>query len=519
MAEELLLKESGDNSTSEEELLTEKALLDRPSFSIRFRITSAFALAMFFSLAIGTASMVFISRMDSKQGFFEQAEDFSAEIQEARRYEKNYFLYGSENDLYDALSHIRAAGGILKTATEIRSALKPAAYAALTNDLNKYEGLLNLLGTEDSGLENSASPRNPDIERQLRYFGHRILTYAKDMVKQERNRMHTTADSLRLVAIFALGVNLIVMLWVASELTRQILRPLGRAVEYTQRIATGDFSLITPKRKYRDEFSNLAIAINRMILELRKNQEQLLQSRKMAAVGTLTSGIAHELNNPLNNISITTEALLEMGDEYSPEQMRKMLSDILTQTERASGTVRNLLDFTRADHSRLESVDVGELIQASLRLVGNELVLNNIETQTELADDLPRIRGQFRNLQQVFLNLFLNAIQAMPEGGRLGVRASAENGEYVRVDVADTGCGIPKECMDRIFEPFYTTKPMGQGTGLGLSVSYGIIQELAGRIAVESELGKGTRFSVFLPITAQAAKLSNRQGFHRSSGA
>jgi signal transduction histidine kinase len=320
------------------------------------------------------------------------------------------------------------------------------------------------------------------------------------MVRQERIDMHTTARSLRVVAISALIVNLIVMIWVAIELTRQILRPLGRALGYTERIARGDFSLITPKRKYRDEFSNLAIAINRMILELRRNQEQLLQSRKMAAIGTLTSGIAHELNNPLNNISITAEALLEAYDDYSSEQVRKMLSDIFTQTERASGTVRNLLDFTRAEHSRLEAVDVPELIRASLRLVDNELSLNNIETQAELADGLPRARGQFRNLQQVFLNLFLNAIQAMSQGGRLSVRARADNGKHIKVEVADTGCGIPKDSIDRIFEPFFTTKPLGEGTGLGLAVSYGIIQKIGGRIEVESEEGKGTTFSVFLAV-------------------
>jgi two-component system NtrC family sensor kinase len=500
MAEESPLRQLKGNSASEEELLTEKALLGRPSFSIRLRITSAFALAMFFSLAIGVASIVFISRMDSRQGFFEQAENFSAQIQEARRYEKNYFLYGSRSDLDDALSHIRAASGILERTADIRSVLKPAAYAALTDDLNQYEDLLGQLAVDESDLDSSAGPRDPDREGQLRRVGHRILSYAADTVKQERNNMRATASSLRLVAISALAINLIVTIWVATELTRQILRPLGRAVEYTQRIATGDFSLITPKRKYRDEFSNLAIAINRMILELRRNQEQLIQSRKLAAVGTLTSGIAHELNNPLNNISITTEALLEMGDDYSSGQTRKMLSDIFTQAERASGTVRNLLDFTRSDHSRLESMDVAELVRASLCLVGNELTLNHIEARTEFADRLPRVRGHFRDLQQLFLNLFLNAIQAMPEGGRLSVLAGVEKGEYVRVDVTDTGCGIPQECIDRIFEPFFTTKPMGLGTGLGLSVSYGIIQDVGGRIEVDSEEGKGTTFSVFLQI-------------------
>jgi methyl-accepting chemotaxis protein len=266
MAKELPLKETKDSSPAEEELLTERALSDRPSFSIRFRITSAFALAMFFSLAIGIASMVFISRMDSKQSFFEQAENFSAGIQEARRCEKNYFLYGSESDLHEALSHMRSASEILEKSGDIRSVLKAASYATLTQDLTQYEGLLNQLASTKSRLDDSASPRNPDMEEQLRRFGHQILTYAADMVKRERIDMHATASSLRLVAISALIINVIVVLWVATELTRQILRPLGRAVAYTQQIATGDFSLITPKRKYRDEFSNLAIAINRMIL-------------------------------------------------------------------------------------------------------------------------------------------------------------------------------------------------------------------------------------------------------------
>ncbi len=510
MAGESPLSGSEVNTVSRDELPTEKALLERPRFSIRSRVTLAFALAMFFSLAIGVASMVFISQMASKQGFFEQAENFSAEIQETRRCEKNFFLYESKSDLYDALNHIHTASGILEGNADLRSALKPADYAALTGDLNRYESLLSRLASEQSGLDNSASRRDADMETQLRRFGHQILGYAADTVKQERINMRTTAASLRLVAVTALAINLIVMIWVATELTRQILRPLSRAVEYTQRIAVGDFSPITPKRKYRDEFSNLAVAINRMILELRKREEQLLQSRKMVAVGTLTSGIAHELNNPLNNISITVEALLEMGDDYSPEQIRKMLGDIFTQTERASGTVRNLLDFTRADPSRLESVDPVELIQASLRLVGNELLLNHIETQIELADNLPCVRGHFRNFQQLFLNLFLNAIQAMPDGGKLSVRARVENGESVRVDVADTGCGIPRECIDRIFEPFFTTKPMGQGTGLGLSVSYGIVQEIGGRITVDSEPGKGTTFSVFLPLVEPAANPSNQ---------
>jgi two-component system NtrC family sensor kinase len=305
---------------------------------------------------------------------------------------------------------------------------------------------------------------------------------------------------LRLVSIFLIVIDFIVMGWVAVELTRQILRPLGRAVRYTDRIASGDFSPIVARHRYRDEFSNLDIAFNRMIFELRGQQEQLVQSRKMAAIGTLTSGIAHELNNPLNNISLTTESLLEGLEDYNDEQKRKLLGDIFNEVERASSTVKNLLDFTRTDISKLESVDVPGLIQNSLKLVANELTLNRIKAETQFEEGLPNIRGNFRNLQQVFLNLFVNSIHAMPEGGYLRVHAGAENEKYVKVDVADTGSGIPQEHLQSIFDPFFTTKEVGKGTGLGLSICYSIIEKIGGRITVESELDKGTVFSVYLPM-------------------
>jgi signal transduction histidine kinase len=223
----------------------------------------------------------------------------------------------------------------------------------------------------------------------------------------------------------------------------------------------------------------------------------------MSAVGTLTSGIAHELNNPLNNISITAEALIEGFDDYNAEQRMKMLRDIYSQTERASETVRSLLDFTRIDNARMESVDVAALVESTLKLVRNELTLHQVESSVDLPDDLPRVRGYLRNLQQVILNLFLNAVQAMPQGGRLRVAAAVDDG-FVRVDVEDDGCGIAPENLDRVFDPFFTTKEVGQGTGLGLSVSYGIVRKVGGRIEVESEPGKGTTFSVYLKVEDDA---------------
>ncbi|HUT53329.1 MAG TPA: ATP-binding protein [bacterium] len=488
--------------SNDQALSAEKSLAERPRFSIRFRIIIAFILAFLFSFGIATTSMIFILRLDARQEFLEQARNFSNEIQEARRYEKNFFLYGSRSDLYEALNNANAAGNVLQSAaSEMGSVLRRRDFEALTENLNEYKQLLNSLLSQKPGPGGAeTAARDPELEENLRASGHQLLLLASDLEKKEREKARATAHTFTLVALFSLAINLIVMVWLATELTRQILQPLGRAVGYTQRIAEGDFTLITPRRKYRDEFSNLAIAINRMISELHDKQEQLVQSRKMAAIGTLTSGIAHELNNPLNNISLTTEAMLDGLENYSDDQKKKMLQDIFIEVERASGTVRNLLDFTRLEKSKFEPIGVPELIRTSLALVKNEMNLGHVEAEASFADPLPRVRGNFRNLEQVFLNLFLNSIQAMPDGGRLKVEARRESEKFVRIDVTDTGCGIPQENRTKIFDPFFTTKEEGIGTGLGLSVSYGIIQKMDGGITVESEVGKGTTFHLDLPV-------------------
>lgn len=486
---------------SQEEAFFKKAIMERPRISIRFRIIAAFLLAFFFLLAVAAGSMYFISRLDSRYTFFDEAGNFAFEIQQARRCEKNFFLYGAKSDLYDALSFIGNASHIIETSNEIRSVLKSKDYNALFGDLTKYQEVLNDILSKSDDPGSSQNPRNPILENQLRIYGHSILSLAEDIVQEERLKIKSSTRSFMLSALYLIGINMIVMIWMATELIRQILNPLRRFVGYTQRIACGDFTPITPQRKYRDEFSTLALAVNHMLYELKDKQEQLIQSRKMAAVGTLTAGIAHELNNPLNNISLTSEALMEGLGTYTDEQKREMLQEIFTQVDRASGTVKNLLDFTRVDKSDIESINIIKLLDSSLNFVNNELQINHIEVKTRFSDEPQNVLGNFRDLQQVFLNIFLNCIQAMPEGGVLTILANKDyDDNFVRVDIRDSGCGIPKEDFEKIFDPFFTTKDVGKGTGLGLSVSYGIIQKHNGRIKVDSELGKWTQFSVYLPV-------------------
>jgi signal transduction histidine kinase len=241
-------------------------------------------------------------------------------------------------------------------------------------------------------------------------------------------------------------------------------------------------------------------AFNRMIHELEVHQEQLVQSRKIAAVGTLTSGIAHELNNPINNIVLTAEALKEDFGQLDQDEALGLIHDILVQSERASEIVKGLLDFSRSEHPEFESLSIAAVVHDTLKLVRNQLALSGIQVEEELPSRLPLIHGDRKSLQQVFLNLFINAIQAMLDGGSLTIRGRpSEDGHWLKVEVTDTGVGIEAEHLPHIFDPFYTTKQVGRGTGLGLSVTYGIVEKHGGHIEVQSQKGKGSTFTVILP--------------------
>jgi len=376
----------------------------------------------------------------------------------------------------------------------------------LHSELGRYQERLQQLFSQQSNAPPGQIPERQIIEQDLRSAGADILRYAKEAIDEERNRMHVLIHSSVMTAAVSLGLLLLFMVYMASFLARQLMQPLSRLERYTQRIAAGDFSPITPARKYRDEFSNLAMAMNAMIHELKIHQEELAQSRKMAAVGTLTSGIAHELNNPLNNISLTVESLLEDFGDYAEDQKKEMLRDISTQVERASGTVRNLLDFTRIEQPAFVAIRVKDIIDGTVKLIANEAGLNHVDIRVDVKQGLPLVEGNPRNLQQVFLNIGLNAIQAMPEGGTLTFRADAVDEHFVQIEVEVTGVGIPAANLDKIFDPFFTTKEVGKGTGLGLSVSYRIIQKHKGKITAKSQEGVGTTFSVFLPYQNPKSK-------------
>jgi PAS domain S-box-containing protein len=241
------------------------------------------------------------------------------------------------------------------------------------------------------------------------------------------------------------------------------------------------------------------------ITERARLEEQLQISEKMASIGLLAAGVAHEVNTPLTGISSYTQMLLEGADPADPKT--GLLEKIERQTFRAAKIVNGLLTLSRPGTATVERgpIDLNVVITDVLSLLEHQLELGKIKVRRELCPGPAKVFGTEHQLQQVFLNLFLNARDAMPRGGWMSVATREESGGFV-AEVSDTGAGIPQEHLARIFDPFFTTKSIGRGTGLGLSITYGIIHEHGGELSCESTVGQGTRFTVALPAAARLAR-------------
>jgi signal transduction histidine kinase len=253
--------------------------------------------------------------------------------------------------------------------------------------------------------------------------------------------------------------------------------------------------------------------------ELKRTQAQLIQSAKLAAIGELAAGVAHEINNPLTSIVGFTRLLLQ---EIDDDAMKEDLQIIDREAARTKAIVRGLLDFARQREPQLEQVDVNEIVQTTMALIRHQAKCARVAIKESYDETLPLVSLDADQIKQVFLNMMTNAIQAMPKGGELKVvtarRSQAQSpdgstgspqrlakgmdsADYVVVEFHDTGTGISMEDLPRIFDPFFTTKEVGQGTGLGLSISHSIVEKHGGKIKVESKVGRGSTFTVMLPVT------------------
>jgi two-component system NtrC family sensor kinase len=265
------------------------------------------------------------------------------------------------------------------------------------------------------------------------------------------------------------------------------------------------------ERKEKEELMRLSEALEQKVQErtkeLKEAQAQMVQSAKMVAVGQLSAGVAHEINNPLGGILGYTQFILaKLGKtEFTVDDFktyRKYLEYIERESQRCKQIVESLLTFSRKSSEKFESVDIKSTMETIFFILKHPLELQNIKITIEYAPQLLQVFGNTNQLQQVFTNIIINAQQVMPNGGELIISAKVvgeDKKKKVAISFQDTGCGIPKESLERIFEPFFTTKQEMKSIGLGLSICYQIIQEHNGEILVESEVGKGSKFTVILP--------------------
>ncbi|HUI44260.1 MAG TPA: ATP-binding protein [Terriglobia bacterium] len=348
------------------------------------------------------------------------------------------------------------------------------------------------------------------------------------------------AQSSRNMVAYTLVAVLLISLLTGTFTWRVVQRPLKTLESGTERLTSGDLGYQIEERA-NDELGDLAASFNVMSRQLREARgeitgwnrtlearveqktqelnrayEQMLSVEKMASIGKLAAVVAHEINNPLAGILTYAKLLkkwLARWDESHREETLSSLDLIESESRRCGEIVKNLLTFARAMPIHFEPADLNAVVRGSVRLLQHQLELKNIEAQLDLSADLPPVRCDAAQIEQVLVALIMNAIDAMPKGGNLVLRSRllAESGE-ARVQVQDDGTGMSPELLPKLFEPFFTTKERGRGVGLGLAISKNIIERHRGRIEVASDPGRGTTFTLLLPLEGAQAAVREEEG-------
>lgn len=437
---------------------------------------------------IGIFSFQNLNTVLTKLRFVEIADDLNASFLEMRLSEKNYFLY------HDVAALIEIKEKIDRTFKSIE-AVKGDIIRAVGND--NFMTLTRNLRDYSAAIENLSGSGNPELEFVLRARGKRLKEFSEDITRLERNRVNKIISDSKKLLFYSFMAVIIVAIVISHFISQKILRSLRRIEEVALSISQGNFGKIEGMRS-EDELGAVITAINSMSEELKYREEQIIQSKKLASIGILTAGIAHELINPINNISMIAQTYAEVYEKLGEEERVELMKKVEAETERMKEIIKNLLDFSKPKEPILMPADINSVIEKSLKLTQNSLNLSNIEVRLLLGEGIPRVFIDQNQIQQVFVNLVTNAVQAMPEGGNLVISTAYENRDFVKIRISDTGKGIPPEFLPHIFDPFFTTKE--GGTGLGLSVSYAIIKKHNGTIDVQSRIGEGTTFTIELPI-------------------
>lgn len=490
---------------------------DKGMSSLRGKITSSYA-----TLVVGTVLLGIIAFLDLM--FLERqviegqlAAELKDSVLEMRREEKNLFLYTDTDALTRADKHAEKSLQILhENSVFFSKILNKTDPGLLTSSLQAYRQALEL-------WDIASAEGRLDVQGDIRDYGHNIVMLIETLSEKERRMLERAVQESKWFLLICLSIIGLTIYIVGRRLQRAAVSPLKRLESSLIPIAKGQFKHLSPPSD-ESEYITLTDAFNRMLNELEIRQKRMLQSEKLASLGVLASGVAHELNNPLSNISSSCQLLIEELDEADKEQLNTWLKQIDSETERGRKIVRALLDFGSQRVFEKQSLKLLDIINETQVIISKMLQEYSARLTVNVADDL-RLDIDKQRLQQMFINLIQNALHAGGQGVHIRISAvlcdrgvsmipdGAEvagnlkcitnyDGQFVEILVADNGPGISKENLNSIFDPFFTTAEPGHGAGLGLFIVQEIVREHDGCLAISTVPDKGTQVIILLPEKA-----------------
>lgn len=495
--------------------------------SIRQKIILGYYTIVAVIVGLSLFALFELSFIEKKIMFGDIISEFFDTTLEVRRFEKNFFLYSQKSDYLENISYVEKAQSLLENNTRgFESIADPKQIAELKEDLRKYRELIDSYASGKSGvLIKEKTFEEPiqkiKLENELRRVGKDIITVAEGISKTERKYIQSLLNNSQNIIVFSIIALIFMAIIIGQILSRMVVKPLQMLEESMGVIAEGKFERVSINSHDR-EILSLANAFNTMLKELELRQRHLVQAEKLASLGTLLSGVAHELNNPLSNISSSCQILTEEIEDTDISYKKELLSQIDEQTDRARNIVRSLLEFSREKVFKKELIHLKALFEETIRFVKGQ-VPTKIAITLNIPDEI-NIYADKQRMQQAFLNLIKNAIDSMGDTGDISIEASRHNAidkieeeaeiynylkyhgkctleeDTVDIMIKDTGPGISQEFLLKIFDPFFTTKDVGKGAGLGLFIVHEIIEEHDGCIAVDSKINEGTKFLIRLPL-------------------
>jgi len=471
--------------------------------SIRKKITHGSALILLLVICTALMNYGIVLQVERKVALVEVIDDFLNTTLELRRYEKNYFLYGQEKDFDDSLFYWQKLNYLFDgNARELNQLVSFSRLQGIRQTLERYREDMQLLHSLHQQRGNGQAQDDrlvAKLKDGVRGNGKLLTEFTEATALAERAAIKGLLRTTRSIMIVSALALVVISVMMATVLGRKLVGSLRLLEGYTKKVAHGEL-LDPPAYAVEEEISTLFRAFQRMTLELQTRQRQLVQSEKLAALGTLLAGVAHELNNPLSNVSSSAQILAEEVESGDLAFKKNLIGQIEAQTDKARDIVRGLLEFSRAKEFKQEPVALRGLVEETVRLLRGQ-VPSEVSVVVEVADDIIVVADKQR-MQQVFLNLIKNALDALGSEGHVWVnaqRTSAPGEPLIEIVVEDDGPGMAPEVVKKIFDPFFTTKDVGKGSGLGLFVVYDIIESHGGHITVESRPGNGTSFVIWLP--------------------